>query len=181
MKKVIIFSTTALALAFFGACSTNGNKAIDNDNNNNENSYQDATGLHGEWRLRSYRIDCMSCIPPQFDSTSTYLLSFNEPDQTFSLITDCNTISGEYVSANDTIRFKNMFVTEMACDKMKVEQDMLRMLHDSTGYAVCLGDTILLTAPYIGNATFIKFNKDADNNNLIVNSTDSINGTFNGN
>lgn len=49
-----------------------------------------------------------------------------------------------------------MLVTEMACENMIVEQNMLRMLNDSTAYAMCHGDTLAFTAPYIGSAIFIK-------------------------
>lgn len=118
-----------------------------------ENNGENIAGLHEEWHLDSYRIDCEST---QFDATSSYKLSFNEPDNTFSLSTDCNMINGEFGITNDTIRFKNMLVTEMACDNMAVEQNMLRLLNDPTAYATCHGDTLTFTAPYIGSAIFTK-------------------------
>lgn len=121
--------------------------------NKTENSGENITSLQEEWHLDSYRIDCEST---QFDATSSYKLSFNESYNTFSLSTDCNMINGEFGIANDTIRFKNMLVTEMACDNMVVEQNMLRLLNDSTAYAMCHGDTLTFTAPYIGSAIFIR-------------------------
>ncbi|MCM1356059.1 MAG: META domain-containing protein [Staphylococcus sp.] len=130
------------------AC-TAANKSADGG----ENIMPDAACLSGVWHLDSYRIDCEST---QFDATSGYRLSFSGPDNTFSISTDCNMISGEFRVTNDTIRFKNVLVTEMACDNMIVEQDMLRLLNDSSAYAVCLGDTLDFTAPYIGSAIFIK-------------------------
>ena len=121
--------------------------------NKSENKGENITGLQEEWRLDSYRIDCEST---QFDIISNHKLSFSEPDSTFSLSTDCNMINGEFGITNDTIRFKNMLVTEMACDNMIVEQNMLRLLNDPTAYAMCHGDTLAFTAPYIGSAIFIK-------------------------
>lgn len=112
-----------------------------------------AAGLQGEWYLDFYRIDCESV---QFDASSNYKLSFNEPDNTFCLSTDCNMINGGFGISSDTIRFKKCSVTEMACDNMIVEQNMLRLLNDSTAYAMCHGDTLAFTAPYIGSAIFIK-------------------------
>ncbi len=133
-----------------GACTaTNQSKSTDGD----ENTMPDTALLQGGWHLDSYRIDCEST---QFDDTSNYTLAFNEPDSTFSLSTDCNMINGWFGITNDTIRFKNMLVTEMACDNMIVEQNMLRLLNDSTAYAVCHGDTLAFTAPYIGSAIFVK-------------------------
>ncbi len=131
-----------------GACTAT-NKSADGDENINTVT----ASLQDEWRLDSYRVDCEST---QFDATSNYELTFNEPDNTFSLSTDCNMINGEFGITNDTIRFKNILVTEMACDNMIVEQNMLRLLNDSTAYAMCHGDTLKFTAPYIGSAIFIK-------------------------
>lgn len=138
----------AVVSAALGACTAT-NKSADGD------GYikADTASLQGVLRLDSYRIDCEST---QFDANSNYRLSFKEPDHTFSLSTDCNMINGEFEITDDTICFKNMLVTEMACDNMIVEQNMLRLLNDSTAYAVCHGDTLTFTAPYIGSAIFIK-------------------------
>lgn len=147
MKKNIFYIMPLLAIAL-GAC-TAANKSAETA----ENTVLDTTALQGEWRLDSYRVDSVST---NFDAGSTYKLSFNEPDSIFSLSTDCNMINGGFVIANDTLRFENMLVTEMACDNMVVEQDMLRLLNDSTGYATAHGDTLTFISPYIGSAIFIK-------------------------
>lgn len=142
--KIFRLSIMAIASVVLCACTAT---------NKSENNGENITDLQEEWHLDSYRIDCEST---QFDATSNYKLSFDEPDNTFSLSTDCNMINGEFGISNDTIRFKNMLVTEMACGNMIVEQNMLRLLNDSTAYAICLGDTLAFTAPYIGSAIFIK-------------------------
>ena len=147
MREIGFYMMIAMSIVFVACSSTN--KSTDNE----ESIMADSARLHGEWRLDSYRIDCEST---QFDAESSYKLSLNERDNTFSLSTDCNMISGEFGIANDTIRFKNMLVTEMACDKMVVEQDMLRLLNDSTAYGMCHGDPLGFTAPYIGSAMFIR-------------------------
>ena len=147
MKK-IRFYIMIVASIFLVACSST-NKSADNEGH----IMPDSARLQGEWRLDSYRIDCEST---QFAATSNYELTFNETDNTFSLSTDCNMINGEFGITDDTIRFKNILVTEMACDNMIVEQNMLRLLNDSTAYAACHGDTLIFTAPYIGSAIFIK-------------------------
>lgn len=141
-----------MATVALGACTTTNKSA-----NGNENIMLDTVGVQGEWHLDSYRIDCEST---QFDGTSNYKLSFNASDNAFSLSTDCNMINGEFGITGDTIRFKNVLVTEMACENMIVEQNMLRLLNDSTAYAICHGDTLAFTAPYIGSAIFIRHDKD---------------------
>ncbi|MCM1071915.1 MAG: META domain-containing protein [[Clostridium] fimetarium] len=143
MKKFRL-SVIAIASVALYACTAT---------NKSETNGEPVADLRAEWRLDSYRIDCEST---RFDAASSYKLSFNEQDNTFSLSTDCNVINGEFGIANDTIRFKNMLVTEMACDNMVVEQNMLRLLNDSTAYATYHSDTLVLTAPYIGSAVFIK-------------------------
>lgn len=136
------FTSVAILSAALCACTVTNKPADD-----------DPAGLQGEWRLDSYRIDCESTI---FDETSNYKLSFNEDDKTFSLSTDCNMINGMFEVTDDTIHFKNMLVTEMACDNMIVEQNMLRLLNDSTAYATSHADSLAFTAPYIGSALFTR-------------------------
>lgn len=152
MKKHFstIYKAVAVAMVSvaIGACNST-NKPADGG----EKIIPDTACLQGEWHLESYRIDCAST---QFDATSGHRLSFDESDSRFNLSTDCNMISGEFVIKADTIRFKNMLVTEMACDDMTVEQNMLRLLNDSTAYALCHGDTIDLTASGVGSAIFIR-------------------------
>lgn len=146
MKTIRLAVIVAVSVTL-GACTAT-NKSADS-----REIMPDTAGLQGEWRLDSYRIDCEST---QFDASSNYKLSFNAPDNTFSLSTDCNLINGEFGITDDTIRFKNVLITEMACDNMIVEQNMLRLLNDSTAYTICLGDTLTFTAPCIGSAVFIK-------------------------
>lgn len=146
MKKIGLYMM-AMVSAALGACG-NANKPADGG----KDIVVDTADLQSGWHLDSYRIDCEST---QFDGKADYKLSFDGTDSTFSLSTDCNMINGEFGIANDTIRFRNMLVTEMACESMTVEQNMLRLLNDSTAYAVCHGDTLSFTAPYIGSAIFI--------------------------
>lgn len=166
MKKFfsLLYMTIAVSIV---SCAGSGNKPADSAGDN----MSDTAGLPSEWRLDSYRIDCEST---QFDSTSDYKLSFNEPDNTFSLSTDCNMINGEFVITGDTIRFSNMLVTEMACDNMIVEQNMLRMLNDSTAYALCYGDTLAFNAPYIGSAIFIATDNEITRKIIWTNHSNSI-------
>ena len=149
MKNFRLTVMAMVAIGIGGCTANNDSKSAASAGD----TTPDTASVQGEWRLESYRIDCEST---QFDATSNYRLSFNEPDNTFSLSTDCNMINGEFGIPNDTIRFKNMLVTEMACENMIIEQNMLRMLNDSTAYAMCHGDTLAFTAPYIGSAIFIK-------------------------
>lgn len=149
------FALLAIGLLILGSCSTkNKNAETDALSAETENIQLDTAGLQGEWALDSYRIDSATT---QFDAgAEDYTLSFDETDNSFGMTTDCNTIGGMFGITNDTIRFSNMMVTEMACDKMTVEQDILRLLNDTAAYAICSGDSILYTAPNVGSATFTR-------------------------
>ncbi len=148
------FCLAALTAAVLSACSS-GQKGSDSGAPGGDAPAQglDMNGLRGDWRLASYRIDCAT---ETFEADNSYILSFNGGDNSFGLTTDCNMIGGALTGSGDTIRFINVMVTEMACDNMTVEENMLRLLGDSTAYAIPGPDTLTLTAPFIGSATFVK-------------------------
>lgn len=165
-KTTIPILTTALIAV--SACST-GNKTSGSD----KAAMLDATELQGDWRLDAYQIDGK---PTTFGAV--YKLTFNTPDNTFSLSTDCNSISGEFGITNDTIRFKNILVTEMACDNMTVEQDLLRLFNVSDAYAIYSDEytayTLYFYAPSVGYATFSQL---GNNQNFIGEYTDHNDGS----
>lgn len=151
LGKAMLLSASLFVI---GGCSTNGgSRGSDTTSGKTENIQLDTAGVQGEWKLTSYRVQGVSA---EFEATSGYNLSFNEPDNTFGMTTDCNSLGGEFEITNDTIRFMNIAVTAMACDKMIVEENMLRLFNDTTGYAVRHGDSIRFVAPAIGDATFVK-------------------------
>ncbi len=160
--KKLLFASTAVLVLF--SCSSNQKNNDSNTISGDVEKTQvlDTVGLQGEWKLDSYRLDCESMV---FDSSSTYKMSINELDNTFSVTTDCNSIIGNFGITNDTIKFNALAVTEKACDKMTVEENMLRLLNDTTSFAICCGDTIFYTAPYIGNAVFVKLEKQINSDN----------------
>lgn len=149
-----------IPLLIFSSCSTNNDKTqSDTIPTDTQHAQLDSTGVQGAWTLNSYRVDCEST---EFPSRTDYTLSFNRPDNSFGMTTDCNMIGGSFAVSNDTIRFSNIAVTEMACDNMTVEENMLRLFNDTTAYAICSGDTIIYTAPSTGSATFIKSDPATD-------------------
>lgn len=152
----------AVFTLLFCGCSVNRNDSVTNLSSDNLDTAQlDMIGLQGKWTLKTYCIDCESIY---FELDSNYILSFNEHDNSFGMATDCNVIGGKFGGSNDTIRFEYIAVTEMACEKMKVEEDMLRLFNDTTSYAILAGDSLFFTAPYIGNATFVKKSDTTPNN-----------------
>ena len=150
MTKLFSLICVAAALSL-ASCSGSANKT--ESATTATDAVQESTSLQGNWLLNSYRVDC---VTTEFDKDSKYTLSFDEKDNSFGMTTDCNTIGGVFETANDSIRFKYVAVTEMACDNMIVEENMLRLFNDSTAYAIQKGDTLTFNAPSIGMATFIR-------------------------
>lgn len=51
-------------------------------------------------------------------------------DSTYSIMTNCNSISGEYVLSGDSISLGDGAMTEIACDNMAVEDALRKILPD---------------------------------------------------
>lgn len=147
MKKTL-FALPALLVM----CACGGNKASD-ANDENEGIRLDSIELHGEWKLMSYTVDS---ITAEFGDSVDYRLIVDETADNFSIDTGCNYISGSFSVTNDTIRLHDTLVTEMACDDMTVEQNMLRLVNDPEAYAMRDNDTINYLAPSVGRATFVR-------------------------
>lgn len=154
--------TKTLALAALalmaGACSSKSGNA-ESSTPQGENIAQEQTVStcnqtpEGEWKLVSYRLDCATT---DFTEADNYAIAFHPEDHAFGITTDCNSIGGEYTVSADTIRFANTMVTEMACPDMTVEQNILRLINDPAVYALCQADTLTVTAPSVGTATFVR-------------------------
>ena len=108
MKKFSIL-TTALPAIIFIAVSCVSNK---------ENR------LVGDWRVVSYTDPFKATMGPTLVSPDeVYTLRFHDTGS-FSFTTDCNTVSGEFSLSGKHIKFLNISVTEMACDKEIVERSV---------------------------------------------------------
>ncbi len=153
MKKSL-FLLPALAMLW----SCGGNKSNDaSAQSDNEGLQLDSLELHGEWKLTSYRVDSVCA---EFGDSVDYRLIIDETADNFSIFTGCNYISGSFSGTNDTIRLHNVLVTEMACDDMTVEQNMLKLVNDQESYAIRVNDTINYLAPSVGEATFVRMAND---------------------
>lgn len=159
MKSTKTLTVAAIAL-MAAACSskTTDTAATEAENAASEGALA-ATAIavapQGSWKLVSYRLDSATT---EFGPADTYAITFNPENHAFGISTDCNSIGGEYAVVADTVRFADPLVTEMACPDNTVEQNMLRLVNDVGVYALCQGDTLTLTAPSAGTATFVKQN-----------------------
>ncbi len=144
LKFLLMAFLCLLMVVLAVGCSTSAKEATE--------EVAELPDLTGRWTLTSYALDTVAAA---FDDAD-YALTFNEAEHFFGITTDCNSIGGGFEMVSDTIRLFNPMVTEMACDDMTVEQAMLQLVNDPAVYAIAAGDTLTLTAPQVGTATFVK-------------------------
>lgn len=82
----------------------------------------------GEWILEHVVVnDTLDARPADFDPSAAPKVWFNA-DGTFSFNTDCNSCGGHYRQTGDSIRFEEVYFTEMACEHMETETLLKRVL-----------------------------------------------------
>lgn len=148
MKKTI-FCAIALACMCLGACSKKENTAAVADAESTDQTTTPVTNapILGEWRVTAITFaDGTSIIPAQVDSLVPTSILF-EPDSTFGVATNCNSLGGTYILRGDSITFSNMFGTRMACPDMSIEEALNAILPAVTTVTVGTDSTAALNAP----------------------------------
>ena len=111
MKKINIAFIAIMSLIFAIGCSSGKN----ND-------------LVGRWRVVTYTDPFKSTMEAtKVSLNESYTLQFHDTG-IFSLTTDCNTISGEFATDGQSLRFNNLSATELACEKEIAERSMKSQL-----------------------------------------------------
>lgn len=104
----------------------------------------------GDWTIETLAVnDTLSINPLEIDSAAVQFFTFN-PDSTYGVQTNCNTISGNFVLNGDSIVFdpSGMGIsTMMMCEDMTVEDNLKAILPKVNGYTLDVtatpGDTVL--------------------------------------
>ncbi len=116
--------------------------------------------LVGRWRVETYTDPFKATMEPtEVSQDESYTLQIHDTG-IFSLTTDCNTISGEYSTDGQSIRFDNLSATELACEKEIVERSMETQLPMVEAYDFP-NDTTLCLLGREGNL-LVKFIKVRD-------------------
>ncbi len=136
-----------LPLLFAAACllaSCSGRTSGSESQTQAETSEQTVTtsDLSCKWLIDNIVInDTVQVSPAEISPERNCYIVFNS-DGTFGASTNCNTLGGEYVLNNDSIRFTNMLITEMACDNMTVEEMLVRVLPE-VEVLDCVNDSLI--------------------------------------
>lgn len=114
------------AIALLGACSGNNGSKDSAVSEENSNAVSAAVNIDGQWNIDSIVLnDSVSVLPAEEVPGVRQYITFD--NGTYFIQTNCNTISGSYTLANDSLTLGDGPMTEMACDNMATE-DALRLI-----------------------------------------------------
>lgn len=125
---------TRLMMAFFAVAmmaSCTGNKgSVGNDSTKTDDIPAEASvNLKGQWFIENIFFNDSDYVrPAEILPDSRQYIQFT--DSTYSIMTNCNSISGYYTVSGDSITLSDGAMTEMACDNMQTEDALRRILPD---------------------------------------------------
>ena len=119
-------SLLILVLSLICSCSRTGSTEKPNSNTT-EQPEKTVPDLKGQWYIENIVFNDSDNIRPseELPGSNQY---FTFDDQRYSIITNCNSISGTYDQNEDSIRFGDGSMTEMACDNMATEDALRKIL-----------------------------------------------------
>lgn len=126
-----LIAVAALLMAAATGCSGNKETKADKVDNAAQTEVANAD-IRGQWYIENIVFSDSDYVRPDETSSSMKQYIVFE-DSTYSIMTNCNSISGSYTVKGDSIKLGNGAMTEMACDDMRTEDALRRILpHIST-------------------------------------------------
>lgn len=138
MKQQIIIA--AMAAAVLSSCGGRGTTAAGTSAADTITS-RTVQSIAGQWYIENIvESDSVSVRPGEEAAAARPYIIFT--DSTYSVMTNCNSISGIYIINGDSIAFRDGAMTELACDNMAVEEAVCRILPKiaTVGFA---GDSVV--------------------------------------
>lgn len=124
--KNILFYLSLLILVMSCSCTR---KSTTDASQVNEEEPIDLPTVHlaGQWYIDNIVFnDSLYVRPEEEVPGSEQYMTFEE--DTYSIVTNCNVISGVYTIKGDSIHFDDGAITEMACDNMVTENALRKIL-----------------------------------------------------
>lgn len=130
-NNISFIAGVALLVATTTGCT--GNKEAKTDNLDNDAKTEVANAdIRGQWYIENIVFSDSDYVCPDETSSSMKQYIVFE-DSTYFIMTNCNSINGSYTVKGDSIKLGDGAMTEMACDDMKTEDALRRILpHIST-------------------------------------------------
>lgn len=130
-NNISFIAVAALLMATVTGCSGNKEAKSDRLDNNAKTEVANAD-IRGQWYIENIVFSDSDYVRPDETSSSMKQYIVFE-DSTYFIMTNCNSISGSYTVKGYSIKLGDGAMTEMACDDMKTEDALRRILsHIST-------------------------------------------------
>lgn len=128
MKTNNISFIAGVALLVATATGCTGNKVTKADKlDNNAKTEVANADIRGQWYIENIVFSDSDYVRPDETSSSMKQYIVFE-DSTYFIMTNCNSISGSYTIKGDSIKLGDGAMTEMACDDMRTEDAIRRIL-----------------------------------------------------
>ena len=121
----LIVGAVLLMATTFG-CSGNKEAKTVKDDNAAQTEVANAD-IRGQWYIENIVFSDSDYVRPDETSSSMKQYIVFE-DSTYFIMTNCNSISGSYTVKGDSIKLGDGVMTEMACDDMRTEDAIRRIL-----------------------------------------------------
>mgnify|MGYP005983176725 FL=1 len=132
MKTNNISFIVGVSLLMATAAGCSGNKEASDKSDNQAQTEVANADIRGQWYIENIVFSDFDYVRPDETSSSMKQYIMFE-DSTYFIMTNCNSISGSYKVIGDSIILGDGAMTEMACDDMRTEDALRRILpHIST-------------------------------------------------
>lgn len=84
--------------------------------------------IQGKWRIENVVVNDSLYAMPSEETPGHYPFITFDADSTYFISTNCNSISGTYTQNGDSLRMNDGARTEMACDNMRIEDLLVKVL-----------------------------------------------------
>lgn len=130
-NNISFIAGIALLVATATGCTGNKEAKADKLDNNAKTEVANAD-IRGQWYIENIVFSDSDYVRPDETSSSMKQYIVFE-DSTYFIMTNCNSFNGSYTVKGDSIKFGDGAMTEMACDDMRTEDAIRRILpHIST-------------------------------------------------
>lgn len=128
MKTINISFIAGVALLVSTVTGCTGNKEAKTDKlDNNAKTVVANADIRGQWYIENIVFSDSDYVRPDETSSSMKQYIVFE-DRTYFIMTNCNSFNGSYTVKGDSIKLDDGAMTEMACDDMRTEDAIRRIL-----------------------------------------------------
>ena len=124
--NISLIAAAALLMTAATGCSGNSGARVVNADNAGQTEMTNAD-IRGQWYIENIVFSDSDYVRPDETSSSMKQYIVFE-DSTYFIMTNCNSINGSYTVKGDSIKLGDGAMTEMACDDMRTEDAIRRIL-----------------------------------------------------